>query len=105
MMSVITNSYGNIVSSFFGAKFGRHIEELLVSPLPNWVILAGYVTGALTRGILVGAVVTLVSLFFTQLDIQYPLVTFSILVLTALTGSGALSAVRLGGELQNHPNA
>ena len=47
MMSVITSSYGNIVSSFFGAKFGRHIEELLISPLPNWVILGGYVTGAL----------------------------------------------------------
>ena len=45
MMSVITNSYGNMVSSFFGAKFGQHIEELLISPLPNWVILAGYVTG------------------------------------------------------------
>ena len=42
-MSVITNSYGNVVSSFFGAKFGKHIEELLVSPLPNWVIVAGYV--------------------------------------------------------------
>ncbi len=57
MMSVITNSYGNMVSSFFGAKFGHHIEELLISPLPNWVILAGYVTGALVRGLLVGGVV------------------------------------------------
>ena len=84
MMSVITNSYGNIVSSFFGAKFGRHIEELLVSPLPNYVILGGYVTGALTRGIMVGIVVTLVSLFFTKLDIQHPLITFSILVLTSV---------------------
>ncbi|MBT8061246.1 MAG: ABC transporter permease, partial [Gammaproteobacteria bacterium] len=54
MMSVITNSYGNIVSSFFGAKLGRHIEELLISPLPNWIILAGYVTGALARGLMVG---------------------------------------------------
>ena len=57
IMSVITNSYGNMVSSFFGAKFGKHIEELLISPLPNWVILAGYVTGALTRGLMVGVVV------------------------------------------------
>ncbi|MEA3182105.1 MAG: type transport system permease protein, partial [Gammaproteobacteria bacterium] len=49
MMSVITNSYGNVVSSFFGAKFGKHIEELLVSPLPNWLIVAGYSAGGLVR--------------------------------------------------------
>jgi ABC-2 type transport system permease protein len=84
MMSVITNAYGNIVSSFFGAKFGRHIEELLISPLPNWIILAGYVTGALSRGLMVGAVVVLVSLFFTRLEIQHPWITLSVLVLTAI---------------------
>ena len=84
IMSVITNSYGNMVSSFFGAKFGKHIEELLVSPLPNWVILAGYVTGALTRGLMVGAVVMAVSLFFTRIDVQYPLIMLSVLVLTAV---------------------
>jgi ABC-2 type transport system permease protein len=67
MMSVITNSYGNVVSSFFGAKFGKHIEELLVSPLPNWVIVAGYVCGGLMRGIMVGLVVTTVALVFTFL--------------------------------------
>ena len=55
MMSVITNSYGNVVSSFFGAKFGRHLEELLVSPLPNWIILCGYVSGGLARGLTVGS--------------------------------------------------
>ena len=54
MMAVITNSYANVVSSFFGAKFGKHIEELLVSPLPNWVIVSGYVAGGLLRGLLVG---------------------------------------------------
>ena len=54
MMSVITNSYGNVVSSFFGAKFGKHVEELLVSPLPNWIIVAGYTAGGLMRGLLVG---------------------------------------------------
>ena len=58
MMQVITNSYGNVVSSFFGAKFGKHIEELLVSPLPNWLIVAGYSTGGLVRGGLVGGAVT-----------------------------------------------
>ena len=84
MMSVITNSYGNMVSSFFGAKFGRHIEELLISPLPNWVILAGYVTGALARGIIVGAVVMLISLFFTRLQVQHPFITISVLLLTSV---------------------
>ena len=58
MMAVISNSYGNVVSSFFGAKFGKHIEELLVAPLPNWLIVLGYVAGGLMRGLLVGAVVT-----------------------------------------------
>src|SRR5579872_6162819 len=61
MMSIITNSYGNVVSSFFGAKFGKHIEEMLVSPLPNWVIVLGYMTGGIVRGLLVGTVVTVVS--------------------------------------------
>ena len=51
MMSVITNSYGNVVSSFFGAKFGKHVEELLVSPLPNWLIVLGYVCGGVLRGL------------------------------------------------------
>jgi ABC-2 type transport system permease protein len=68
MMSVITNSYGNVVSSFFGAKFGKHIEELLVSPLPNWVIIAGYVCGGLVRGMMVGLVVMAVALVFTWLN-------------------------------------
>ncbi len=84
MMAVITSSYGNMVSSFFGAKFGRHIEELLISPLPNWIILAGYVTGALTRGVMVGSVVILVSLFFTQLEVQHPLITVSVLLITSI---------------------
>ncbi len=85
MMSVITNSDGNMVSSFFGAKFGHHIEELLISPQPNWVILAGYVTGALTRGLLVGGVVILVSLFFTDgLEVRHPWITLSVLILTSI---------------------
>jgi len=84
MMSVITNSYGNMVSSFFGAKFGRHIEELLISPLPNWVILAGYVTGALVRGLMVGSVVTLISLFFTSVEVQHPLITVTVLLMTSI---------------------
>ncbi|NNL96034.1 MAG: ABC transporter permease, partial [Xanthomonadales bacterium] len=62
----------------------RHIEELLISPLPNWIILAGYVTGALARGLMVGTVVILVSLFFTELRIEHPVVTVSVLILTAI---------------------
>src|SRR6185437_1247451 len=71
MMSVITNSYGNVVASFFGAKFGKHVEELLVSPLPNWVIVAGYATGGVVRGVLVGVAVTVVSLVFTHLHVHH----------------------------------
>jgi ABC-2 type transport system permease protein len=95
IMSVITNSYGNMVSSFFGAKFGKHIEELLISPLPNCVILGGYVTGALTRGLMVGAVVLLISLLFTHLQVFNVLVTISILLLTAIVFSlaGMINAI------------
>jgi ABC-2 type transport system permease protein len=84
IMSVITNSYGNMVSSFFGAKFGKHIEELLISPLPNWIILSGYVVGALLRGLMVGTVVLAVSLFFTPIAVQHPLIMLSVLLLTAV---------------------
>jgi ABC-2 type transport system permease protein len=80
MMAVITNSYGNVVSSFFGAKFGRHIEELLVAPLPNWLIVLGYATGGLMRGLLVGIVVTIVALFFTHLHVEHPLVVAAAVV-------------------------
>jgi ABC-2 type transport system permease protein len=82
-MSVITNSYGNVVSSFFGAKFGTHIEELLVSPLPNWIIVAGYVCGGLMRGLMVGLVVTGVALVFTHLHIHHFLVIIAAAVLTS----------------------
>jgi len=85
MMSVITNSYGNVVASFFGAKFGKHVEELLVSPLPNWVIVGGYAAGGIVRGVLVGAAVTVVSLVFTHLPVQHLLVVLAALLLTSLT--------------------
>ncbi|GGA26492.1 ABC transporter permease [Dyella nitratireducens] len=75
MMSIITNSYGNISSSFFGAKFQRSVEEMLVSPMSNWVILLGYVTGAVTRGLVVGFLVLLIALFFTHLQIAHIVVT------------------------------
>jgi ABC-2 type transport system permease protein len=85
MMSVITNSYGNVVASFFGAKFGKHVEELLVSPLPNWVIVAGYAAGGVVRGVLVGAAVTVVSLLFTHLHVHHLLAILAALLLTSLT--------------------
>jgi ABC-2 type transport system permease protein len=85
MMSVITNSYGNVVASFFGAKFGKHIEELLVSPLPNWLIVAGYAVGGVVRGLLVGAAVTAVSLVFTHLHVEHPLLVIVALLLTSVT--------------------
>jgi len=84
MMSVITNSYGNVVASFFGAKFGKHVEELLVSPLPNWVIVAGYAAGGVVRGLLVGAAVTMVSLFFAHLHVHHILVILAAVLLTSL---------------------
>src|SRR6202171_2675659 len=84
MMTVITNSYANVVSSFFGAKFGKHLEELLVSPLPNWLIVAGYTGGGILRGVLVGSVVTIVSLFFTHLALKHVFAVISAVLLTSV---------------------
>ena len=83
MMAVITNAYSNVTSSFFGAKFQRHIEEILVAPMPDELILAGYVTGGVCRGVCVGALVTLVASFFTDLAVRSYLVTFTVVVLTS----------------------
>lgn len=84
MMSVITNSYSNVVSSFFGMKFQRSIEELVVSPVPNWVILTGYVTGGVARGLAVGAIVTALSLGFTDLQVHNAPVMVGVVLLTAI---------------------
>ena len=84
MMSVITSSYGNVVSSFFGAKFGRHIEEMLVSPMSNAAIVIGHVSGGLIRGLIIGILVTVIALFFTKLDVQHPLITITIVVLSSI---------------------
>ncbi len=90
MLSVITNSYLNVVSSFYGSRFQRNIEELLVSPTPNILILLGYVTGGIFRGLLVGAVVTAIALFFTDLTLAHPGITlltvFSSSLLFSLAG-------------------
>ncbi len=84
MMSVITNSYGNVVSSFFGAKFGKHIEELLVSPLPQWLIVAGYTVGGIVRGLIVGAVVTIITLLFTHMKIYSIGIVISAVLLSSV---------------------
>jgi ABC-2 type transport system permease protein len=83
MMAIINNAYSNVVSSFFGAKLLRHVEEMLVSPTPNWVILAGYVAGGVARGLAVGIAVTGVGMLFADLQVHAWLITFSVVVLTA----------------------
>jgi len=84
MMSVIQNAYGNVVSSFFGAKFQRHLEEMLVSPMPTYAIIVGHVAGGVLRGLIVGSVVTVIALFFTRLQISNIFITISIVILTAI---------------------
>jgi ABC-2 type transport system permease protein len=95
LMSVISHSYANVVSSFYSTKFQRHIEELLVAPVPNWVILAGYVSGGVARGLLVGVVVATIATFFTEIKVVHPWLAFGVFVLTATLFSlaGFINAV------------
>lgn len=95
MMAVITNSYSNVASSFFGAKFQRNIEELLVAPVPTHIIIAGYVGGGVARGVSVGALVTVVSMFFVPLEAHSWLAIVATLLLTSILFSlaGLLNAV------------
>ncbi|HUP23677.1 MAG TPA: ABC transporter permease [Thermoanaerobaculia bacterium] len=89
MMAVLTNAYTNVVSSFFGAKFQHYVEEMLVAPMPSSAILWGYAMGGVFRGLVVGAVVAVVSLFFADLPVRHPFITASVAVLTSLTFSFA----------------
>ena len=96
MMSVITNSYANVVSSFYSVKFQKSIEELLISPMPNWAILLGFILGGVCRGVLVGIIVFFVSLFFyPEFEVVNPILTISVLFLTAILFSlmGFINAV------------
>jgi ABC-2 type transport system permease protein len=95
MMSIITNSYANVVASFYGAKFQRNIDEMLVSPTPNYIVVLGFATGGIARGLCVGIAVTLVSLFFTELYIQHALVVLTTAILTAMLFSlaGLMNAI------------
>lgn len=95
MMAVLTNAYANVVSSFFSAKFQRSVEEILVSPTPNYIILLGYTMGGVARGLCVGLLVTIMSLIFTDLHIHSWLVTLIIVLLTSMLFSlaGFINAV------------
>ena len=95
MMAVITNSYSNVVSSFFGAKFQRHIEEILVSPVPNVLIVSGYVAGGVARGVIVAFVVMIVAFLFTDIHIHSYTITLAVVVLTAMLFSigGLINAI------------
>jgi ABC-2 type transport system permease protein len=95
MMAVITNSFGNVVSSFFSGKLQLHLEEMLVSPLSFVTIVLGYMVGGVVRGLLVALLVTIVAMLFTEIRVEYPLVTLSVVVLTAMVFSlgGLLNAL------------
>lgn len=95
MMAIITNSYGNVVASFFQAKFIKCIEEMLVSPMSHWVLLWGYVTGGILRGVLVAFIVLLVSFVFTDFHIYHPVYALGMVFLTALLFSlaGLINAI------------
>jgi ABC-2 type transport system permease protein len=95
MMWLIQNAYANTVSSFFGAKFGKHIEELLVSPLSNWIIVLGYTCGGVIRGLMVALVVTAVSLFFARLPIVHPtaIIVAALLTSVAFSLAGLINAI------------
>jgi ABC-2 type transport system permease protein len=95
MLAVITNSYSNVVSSFYGNKFSRSLEELLVSPMPTYLILIGFVAGGVARGIIVGILVLITSLFFTEIVVQNISLTLLVIILTAILFSlaGLLNAI------------
>jgi ABC-2 type transport system permease protein len=84
LMSVISNAYANCVSSFFSAKFHRSVEEMMISPLPNYIIVAGFAAGGMLRGIIVGLVVTAVSMLFTRIEVHSYGVTIAVFVLTSV---------------------
>ena len=95
LMAVITNSYANVVSSFYSAKFQKSIEELLVSPIPNYLILGGYVAGGVARGLIVGLVVTLVAMYFSDIQFHSLAITLLVFLMTAILFSiaGFINAV------------
>ena len=95
LMAMINNSYANVVSSFFSAKFQRHIEEMLVSPMPNYLILFGFIGGGLTRGLIVGVAVSVIAMFFTDLQFHNLAIVLFVALLTSILFSlgGFINAI------------
>lgn len=95
IMSIITNSYGNVVSSFYSSKFQKHIEEMLVSPMPNYIIVCGFISGGIARGLTVGIAVTLTATFFTDLQFQniFLLILVSLLTSILFSLAGLINAI------------
>jgi len=95
LMAVISNSYANVVSSFYGSKFQKNIEEMLISPLPNYLILIGFISGGIARGVIVGIAVLVVSLFFSDLHIHNYIITVIVFLLTSTLFSlaGIINAI------------
>jgi ABC-2 type transport system permease protein len=89
MMSIITSSYANVVASFYGSKFQKNLDEMLVSPMPEYIIILGYTAGGVARGLCVGAVVTTVGLFFVDVSVAHWGVMLSVILLTAMLFSFA----------------
>ena len=102
MMAIVTNSYANVVSSFFGAKFNNSIEELLVSPTPNYIILLGFVSGGVSRGMLVAVIVTTVASLFVELNIHNYAVVLAVVALTSILFSLWTHQRRLRQHFRRH---
>lgn len=95
LMAIINNAYANVVSSFYMSKFSHFIEEMLVSPMPNYLILSGYVIGGVARGLTVGFVVALISMLFADINVHSYIILFSVVILTAILFSlgGFINAI------------
>ena len=95
LMSVINNAYANVVSSFFSQKFQRNIEELLVSPVPNYVILPGFVVGGSARGLAIGLIATIVAMFFSGFHMYNFFIAVTVVLLSSVVFSlgGLINAI------------
>lgn len=83
MMSMITNAYGNVSTSLFNMRFQRSIEEMLVSPMSNGLLLLGYITGGIFRGFVVAILVYLVACFFVDINLHHTFLTCLIILLVS----------------------
>lgn len=95
MMTIITNSYANTVSSFYSSKFQKHVEEMLVSPMPNYIIIWGFVSGGIARGVVVGIAVTATATLFTSIHFYNLTLIIVVTLLTCILFSlaGLINAI------------